>query len=499
MKHSKPERGTMNQMNLFPIRGLYMAIISINLFVACTRKDTDVIDHIQGEIAGEVTQNSVILQSRLTQGSISKDGDVPGMEGFACFEISTTPDFEKSFKTQWIEAISENDYIVKTKVTDLRSGTRYYYRLLYGPNIGSYQAGSSNTFGTCPESTVEEEVSFVVVTGMNYSKFHFGVDSTGKRAYTGEDKELGYPGLATILQMKPDFFVGTGDNVYYDFPPKARVQTQSGLRKKWHQQFLQPRYKKLFSQVPTYWEKDDHDHRYNDCDTAGTKKPSNRLGIQTFVEQLPIVDPNEKTPKTYRTHRINSLLQIWLVEGRDYRSPNDMPDGPEKSLWGKDQNDWLKRTLLESDATFKILISPTPLVGPDDAYKKDNHTNPLGFRYEGNTFFEWLTANGFLDKNFCILCGDRHWQYHSAHPSGFEEFSCGALVDANSRLGRKPGDPESTDPEGLITQHYTQEEKSGGFLRVIVKPDRFRPGANATFQFFDEKGVLLYMVEKRTR
>lgn len=115
MKHSKPEKGTMNRMYLFLIRGLYVAIICNNLFVACTRKDTDVIDHIQGEMAGEVTQNSVILQTRLTQGSISADGDVPGREGFACFEISTTPDFEKSFKTEWIEAISKNDYIVKNK------------------------------------------------------------------------------------------------------------------------------------------------------------------------------------------------------------------------------------------------------------------------------------------------------------------------------------------------------------------------------------------------
>lgn len=44
--------------------------------------------------------------------------------------------------------------------------------------------------------------------------------------------------------------------------------------------------------------------------------------------------------------------------------------------------------------------------------------------------------------------GDRHWQYHSIRPDGFEEFSVGVLVDRNSRLGRKPGDPESTDPKG---------------------------------------------------
>jgi len=452
-------------------------------------------------MAGEVTQNSVILQSRLTQGSISADGDVLGRQGFACFEISTAFDFKKSFITQWIETILENDYIVKTKLTSLQSGTRYYYRLLYGPNTGSYQTGSSNTFRTCPEITVEEVVSFVVVTGMNYSKFYFGVDSTGKWAYTGEDKALGYPGLSTILNMKPDFFIGTGDNVYYDVPAKTRAQTRTELRKKWHEQFVQSRFIELFSQVPTYWEKDDHDHRYNDCDTTGNKKPFNGLGIRTFVEQLPIVDPNDndKVPKTYRTHRINNLLQIWLVEGRDYRSPNDMPDGPEKTLWGKDQKEWLKRTLLGSDATFKILISPTPLVGPDDAYKKDNHTNPLGFRHEGNTFYDWLTANGFLDKNFYILCGDRHWQYHSVHPTGFEEFSCGALVDANSRLGRKPGDPKSTDPGGLIKQYYTQEDKSGGFLKVTIRPGDENNQPTVEFTFYDENGIELYRNTKMAK
>jgi alkaline phosphatase D len=41
------------------------------------------------------------------------------------------------------------------------------------------------------------------------------------------------------------------------------------------------------------------------------------------------------------------------------------------------------------------------------------------------------------------------------HPSGFEEFSVGALVDANSRVGRKPGDVMSTDPQGLVTQLYS--------------------------------------------
>jgi alkaline phosphatase/alkaline phosphatase D len=233
-------------------------------------------------------------------------------------------------------------------------------------------------------------------------------------------------------------------------------------------------------------------------------EPSPELGATIFREQVPIVDPKEPNSVTYRTHRINRDLQIWLVEGRDYRSPNMMPSGPEKTLWGVKQRRWLKATLLESDATFKILISPGPMIGPDDArqagqiaeghdtVKRDNHADPGGFQYERNEFFHWLRENN-LHENFFIVCGDRHWQYHSIHPLGFEEFSSGALVDANSRLGRPPGDPDSTDPEALIEQPYTYGEPTGGFLKVTLKPE---PRATLLFSFFDENGTLLYEVER---
>ena len=203
-----------------------------------------------------------------------------------------------------------------------------------------------------------------------------------------------------------------------------------------------------FAEVPTYWEKDDHDSRFNDSDNTGDGELSVELGIAAFLEHVPVVDPGAPSALTYRTHRINRDLQIWLTEGRDYRSPNMMPSGPEKTLWGAEQRAWLERTLLESDATFKILISPTPMIGPDDAeqagrpaeghdtLKRDNHSDPAGFQYERDEFFTWLIDNGFLeDQNFYIISGDRHWQYHSIHPTGFEEFSTGALVDGNSRLG----------------------------------------------------------------
>ena len=47
--------------------------------------------------------------------------------------------------------------------------------------------------------------------------------------------------------------------------------------------------------------------------------------------------PDDRDTPTYRTHRVSKRLQIWLTEGRDHRSPNQMPDGPDKALWGKTQ------------------------------------------------------------------------------------------------------------------------------------------------------------------
>jgi alkaline phosphatase/alkaline phosphatase D len=335
-----------------------------------------------------------------------------------------------------------------------------------------------------------------------------------------DDLRLGFPALEAIVAHGPDFFVGTGDNVYYDSPFFRRAHTLDAMRAKWHRQFATPRFEDLFLRVPTYWEKDDHDFRYDDADPYGDFEPSPQLAAGVFLEQMPVADPDDQHPLTYRTHRLNDLVQIWLLEVRDYRDANTDPPGQEKSIWGEEQTRWLKETLLESDSTFRILISPTCMVGPDDDHKsgqggifakyfggralgqgddpnkRDNHMNTHGFREEADAFFTWLTDNGFLEKNLHLVCGDKHWQYHSIHPLGFEEFSAGALVDANSRLGPRPGDVMSTDSEGLVLQPYSQDEASGGFLEIAVRPASGSESPGAEFAFYDEHGALLYRVEK---
>ncbi len=106
-----------------------------------------------------------------------------------------------------------------------------------------------------------------------------------------------------------------------------------------------------------------------------------------------------------------------------YISETAATDGSEKTIWGAEQKAWFKRTVKESTATWKVLVSPTPLVGPDRASKHDNHSNDV-FAHEGDELRAWLQANA--PENFFVVCGDRHWQYHSVHPAtGVQEFSVG--------------------------------------------------------------------------
>jgi alkaline phosphatase/alkaline phosphatase D len=209
-----------------------------------------------------------------------------------------------------------------------------------------------------------------------------------------------------------------------------------------------------------------------------------------FREQTPIHPAGDLKSPNYRTHRISKDVQLWFLEGRDHRSDNKSPDGPEKSLWGAAQREWLERTLKASDAKWKILVSPTPMVGPDRASKTDNHTNHAGFRAEADSFFAWLQKKKI--QNVLILCGDRHWQYHSIHPTGVEEFSVGALNDENSIKGIKPGDPQSTDPEGIVKQPFLCAEPSGGFLQVTANPD-----SSLLIAFHNDTGRIVHKVENQ--
>jgi len=341
----------------------------------------------------------------------------------------------------WRSTGAERDFTHQATFDGLTPNTRYLVTVEARPAGGNAEAPATAvetaTFRTAPAADQRLPVRFAAMTCQYY----------GRR-----DRPDGFQIYPSMAAGRPDFYLSIGDNVYYD-NESPRATSVELARYHWQRMFTLPAIASFLRSVPGYWLKDDHDLLLNDSWPAiepGISAPMTfEEGLAVFVEQMPAPE------RPYRTVRWGKGVQLWLVEGRDFRSPNDMPDGPGKTIWGTEQWRWLRDSLLASDADWKILISPTPIVGPDRTNKADNHAN-AAFSHEGDAIREWFRAN--LDDSFLVIVGDRHWQYHSAHPeTGLDEFSVGPASDAHA--GGTPGE----DPE-----HHRFHRVGGGFLSVDV-------------------------------
>ncbi len=137
----------------------------------------------------------------------------------------------------------------------------------------------------------------------------------------------------------------------------------------------------------------------------------------------------------------------------------------------------MQKTLAESDATWRILVSPTPWVGPDrGGGKADNHADP-SFHHEDEEMLSWFRKN--MGGNFVIITGDRHWQYHSVHPKyGIHEFSIGPCSDAHAQHPQE-------DP-----QWHRFFRDRGGFASVNV--DRAEGTPRLTIRLHDTHGAVMH-------
>lgn len=408
---------------------------------------------------GEVSQDSALVWVRLTAEPKRRDGivlkglttlpadvqvndlqgAVPGTNGRARVRFGTKEDLSDAAETPWTAVSAERDFTHIFQLTGLKTATVYHYMVETAPpDTDSASAGLRGLFETLPRPDQETDMCFTVMTCQMFCR---------------RDDPEGFLIYDAMAALKPKFTLFTGDSVYLDNEPPI-ANTVELARHHWHRMHSLPRLVRFYLQVPGYWEKDDHDTYCNDC-WPTMKAPlmaplTYEQGLRVFREQVPA------PPRLYRTVRWGKDLEIWLVEGRDYRSPNNMPDGPDKSIWGAEQKDWLKKTLLAGEATFKILVSPTPIVGPDRANKADNHSNKA-FAHEGNEFRQWVREN--LPRNFMVFCGDRHWQYHSVDPAtGIEEFDCGPASDEHA--GGSPG---------LDPAYHRFHRLKGGFLSATVQ------------------------------
>ncbi len=352
-------------------------------------------------------------EKQLPPGAALEDmaGSLIGLPGLV--RVSWWPDQKSSHRrsTDWLPVDPQRDFTRQVTLSGLEPGQPYHLELESRMVDGTSGQKLQGSFSTAPKEDSSRSVNFVVATCQSW-----------------KTRDKGTAGLQIYHEMlaeDPSFFVHLGDIVYYDKRSSGGdvdARTPELARFHWNRWYGCSDVRDFHRQVPSFFIKDDHDTVTNDS-VPGVRvgELTWEWGLSIFREQVPMGE------STYRSRRWGSDVEFWIVEGRDFRSPNRMPDGPEKTIWGPEQKAWFKRGVLASDAPFKILFSPTPVVGPDKDKKYDNHSN-ANWSFEGDEIRQFCAEN-----NVIVICGDRHWQYHSIDDqTGVHEFSAGATSEAHA-------------------------------------------------------------------
>ncbi|MFZ5894959.1 MAG: alkaline phosphatase D family protein [Myxococcota bacterium] len=201
-----------------------------------------------------------------------------------------------------------------------------------------------------------------------------------------------------MRQVNPDFFLHSGDNIYADGPMLPEVKDASGnviwrnayldlipektkvaeTLHEFRRAYLYNRYdanvRAFNADVPQIWQWDDHEIVNNwspskQLDNRYTTTDVNLLiarGRQAFLEYAPMrLVSRDAIGRVYRHVPHGPDLDVFVLDMRSYRAGNgcnvEPAPGPETAFLGRAQIDWLKRSLQQSRATWKVIAADMPL------------------------------------------------------------------------------------------------------------------------------------------
>jgi alkaline phosphatase D len=293
-----------------------------------------------------------------------------------------------------------------------------------------------------------------------------------------------------------DFFLFVGDTIYADAPcnrpdtvPGAnfRATTLAEYRARHRYNREDPAFQDFLrrTSVVAIW--DDHDVRNN---FAGTTEPKTRVGRQAFLDYWPVA-AGDDAHRLHRSLRWGRLLEVFVLDTRQYRSDNAAPDGPAKTMLGAGQRQWLLDAVPASTAVWKLIVSSVPLAIPTGRpERRDSWSNAsiFGLVLESGTGFATerdAILRHFRDrdvKNLVFVAADVHHaeiiRHQPARDWTFHELIAGPLSAA-------PGRPRPLD-ERLRPHSLFAQGGLANFGEVAVDPARL------VVRLMDEQGSVLF-------
>lgn len=172
----------------------------------------------------------------------------------------------------------------------------------------------------------------------------------------------GFPEIFTsIYQKQPDFMIWGGDNFYYREPD---WNTRTGMiHRNTHSRSI-PEMQPLLGSVHHYAIWDDHDYGPNDSDRSFWNKDMALEMFKLFWANPNYIFQNEATTGTFQWNDV----QFFMLDDRWFRAPNENFTG-DRDYYGKKQLTWLIDALVDSKATFKIIVTGGQVINPAKVFE----------------------------------------------------------------------------------------------------------------------------------
>jgi alkaline phosphatase D len=329
-----------------------------------------------GVASGAPRPDGFVLWTRLAPEPLSSNPQAPGgMSGGDIalrYEIATDPGMTKIVRHGSAAAEQAFAYSVHLDVAGLQSGRSYWYRFLSGNAVSP--TGRAMTLPAAGDTVEKTRFGFV-----SCSNFEHGYFSAYRH----------------LASENPEFVLFLGDYIYETIEQRRRIvrrhsdgieaATLPTYRNRYAQYRLDADLQNLHAQIPALVTWDDHEvqNDYADKWSETFDDPEQFLlrraaAYQAFYEHMPVRPilsrPNGPAMRVYDRFTFGDLVEISVIDGRQYRSREACYSPPEKggshletnancperlapgrTMMGFAQEAWLYGGLAQSKARWNLI------------------------------------------------------------------------------------------------------------------------------------------------
>lgn len=336
---------------------------------------------LHGVASGDPLPTAVVLWTRVTPSADAVPGSGKGARVRVEWEVGTDESFETIVRRGHVMTGTERDHTVKVDATGLEPGQRYAYRFRSGEAVSP----TGRTRTAPAPTTTPDQLRLGVVSCSNWEAGWF----SAYRHLAARDDLDAVLHMGDYIYEYPTGEYAAGGDVVRATEPAHAILSLSDYRVRHGHYKTDPDLQRLHAVAPWITTWDDHESandawrggaENHDPETEGPWKARSAAARRAYDEWMPIRLSGTTTlgdgTTIYRQLRFGTLADLRMLDLRSHRS-EQVPltrlgevGSPDRTITGARQMEWLKSSLSESSATWKlvgnsVMISPVTFAAVD--------------------------------------------------------------------------------------------------------------------------------------